>query len=122
MVRMNRAILVLFLVLALLVTGVLTGCGDSAKGTAEWHVEQGIKLHEQGDYAAAVIEYDEAIRIDPEYARAYYDRGTALIELGEYRLAIEDFSVTIRLDPEDAWAYGNRGDCYLELGEAERAI
>ena len=122
MVRMNRAILVFLLVSVLLVTGVLAGCGDSAKDTAAWHVEQGIKLFEQGDYEAAMLEYDEAIRLDPEYGRAYYDRGTIFGALGQHEQAIQEYSQAIRLDPEDAWAYGNRGGSYLELGQIERAI
>ncbi|MFC2019631.1 tetratricopeptide repeat protein [Chloroflexota bacterium] len=115
------SVLCILILFALLVSSVLGSC-NSAKGTADWHVEQGIQLFEQGDYEAAMLEYDEAIRLDPEYARAYYDRGTIYGVLGQHEQAIQEYSEAIRLDPEDAWAYGNRGGSYLELGEIERGI
>ena len=33
-------------------------------------------------YEAAITDYDEAIRRDPDYAEAYYNRGGLLAELG----------------------------------------
>ena len=119
---MNRWGVVLFFTFILLAGSTFTGCGDSTIGTAEWHVKQGIQLFEQGEYEAAILEYDEAIRLDPEYARAYYDRGTVYGALGQYEQAIQEYNEAIRLDPEDVWALGNRGSSYFDLGQYQRAI
>ena len=36
----------------------------------------------KGDYDRAIKEYDEAIRLDPKDARAYYNRGSCLRQQG----------------------------------------
>src|SRR5579883_2552972 len=41
-------------------------------------VEQGIKLHDQGDYAGALKKYDEALALWPANGFAHYERGTTL--------------------------------------------
>ena len=112
---MRRRHTVLLLALALTVTAVLTACG-SAAGTPEWHFEQGNALFEAGLYDQAIEEYDEAIRLNPEFADAYYNRGAAYGRLGQFQLAIEDCDEAIRLDPENAFAYLLRGAVYSDMG------
>jgi tetratricopeptide (TPR) repeat protein len=66
--------------------------------------------------------YTEAIRLDPQYANAYYNRGRAYRKRGLYEQAIEDFDAYIRLDPDDAGAFFERAYTYDELGQYQRAI
>ena len=44
-----------------------------------------------GQYERAIEDYDEAIRIDPEYGKAYYNRGIAYEILGQQPRAERDF-------------------------------
>jgi tetratricopeptide (TPR) repeat protein len=46
-------------------------------------------LRRQGDYARAIADYDEAIRLDPKNFGAYYRRG-AYANKGELDRAIAD--------------------------------
>ncbi len=62
---MHRSGIVL-LALILLVGGILASCGGSAKDIAELHAEQDAKLADEGLYDAAIREYDEAIRLNPQ--------------------------------------------------------
>ena len=62
-----------------------------------------------GHPEAAIPDYDEAIRLNPDDAKAYYNRGFAKSELEKYFEAISDYDQAIRLDPNDAKAYNNRG-------------
>ena len=69
------------------------------------------------------IEYlNNAIKLQPDYARAYGNRGIAYSGLGNHQRAIEDFNEAIRLNPEDAIAYACRGIAYSGLGKHQRAI
>jgi tetratricopeptide (TPR) repeat protein len=47
-------------------------------------------LTEQGDMQKALIFYDEAVRLDPTFARALYNRSTARRDLGDNRGALAD--------------------------------
>jgi hypothetical protein len=72
------------------------------------YVAQGQAHLEQGDYAQAVEVLSEAIRVNPDNAKAYYYRGSAYREQGEFELAIADLNEAIRLEPEYADAYNLR--------------
>ena len=99
---MPRRVLVPVLLAALV---VLAACSTEA----ERRYEAGLLLHEEGRLREAVAEYDEAIRLDPEYAVAYHQRGIAYAELGETRLAIKDYRDEIILNPRYAPAFVGRG-------------
>ena len=43
----------------------------------------GTVVSEQGDHPTAIIFFDEALRLDPDFAQARYNRGNARLELGE---------------------------------------
>jgi len=66
--------------------------------------------------------YTEAIRINPDFAVAYYNRGTAYNDLKNYTDAIADFSRAIRINPDFANAYYNRGLAYNDLKNYTDAI
>ena len=66
--------------------------------------------------------FNEAIRLNPNYAQAYGSRGAAYRAKGENDRAIADFNEAIRLNPNYAQAYGSRGAAYRAKGENDRAI
>jgi tetratricopeptide (TPR) repeat protein len=52
-------------------------------------------LTEQGDMQKALIFYDEAVRLDPTFARALYNRSTARRDLGDNHGALADCDAAI---------------------------
>jgi tetratricopeptide (TPR) repeat protein len=56
----------------------------------------------------ALLDYDRALVIKPDYADAYNNRGNAWRGLDEYGRAIDDYSAALRYNPELADAYYNR--------------
>ena len=58
---------------------------------------RGYAKNELGQYAAAIADYDTAIRLDPDYALAYYNRGAAKHTLGRTREAKRDFQTALKL-------------------------
>ncbi len=73
-------------------------------------------------YSAAIINYNKAIQLKPDYAMAYNNRGAAKRKLGQYVDAITDFDKAIQLKPDYAIAYSNRGEAQAELGQYSIAI
>lgn len=70
----------------------------------------------------AIEDFDEAIKLNPNYATAYNNRGYAYDDLKQYEKAIEDYNRAIELKPDYASAYYNRGIAYRKLNQPESAI
>ena len=85
------------------------------------HVNRGVELRKNGMLEEAIIEYDSAIRENPEFALAFNNRGRAYFDLQEYEKAIGDFDESIRLNPQDSLAYANRGMTYRSMRQHRQA-
>jgi serine/threonine protein kinase len=75
-----------------------------------------------GDYQAAIADYNKAIQLNPGYADAYNGRGVTYDDLKEYNKAISDYTQAIQLKPDYAYAYSNRGVSYKNLGQYDKAV
>jgi tetratricopeptide (TPR) repeat protein len=62
----------------------------SAPKADDFFLQAGDK-YKAGDFKGAIVDYDQAIRIDPKFAIAYNNRGSARYELGDKQGAITDF-------------------------------
>jgi lipoprotein NlpI len=70
----------------------------------------------------ALMNCNEALRLDPDFVGAYSNRASAHRGKGNYGRAIKDYDQALRLDPDYVSAYNNRGVAYNDLGEFDRAI
>ena len=59
----------------------------------------GTVLSEQGDHPTAILFFDEALRLDPDFAQARYNRGNAALELGEAEAALADCEAALEPRP-----------------------
>ncbi len=75
-----------------------------------------------GQDQLAIEDYNEAIRMKPDFAESYASRGGTYSNLGQDQLAIEDYSEALRLEPNFAEAYLGRGTAYGKLGQGETAM
>jgi tetratricopeptide (TPR) repeat protein len=66
--------------------------------------------------------YNEAIRLQPDYAAAFDNRGNARSDNGDGEGAIRDYTEAIRLQPDYAAAFYNRGNARRAKGDTEGAI
>ena len=74
------------------------------------------------DYDKAISDFDEAIRLDPNYTLAYCNRGNTYSDHGYFDKAISDYNEAIRLDPNYTLAYYDRGNAYYRHGNLDKAI
>jgi tetratricopeptide (TPR) repeat protein len=110
-------------------------CGCWKNSTALWnhalqatennylaHNNLGNALYEEGKIKDALYYFNEAISINPDFAKLYYSRGNAYYKLGQFQLAIDDYSKAITMNPYYAGAYCNRGIVYDEKGQYRLAM
>ena len=83
--------------------------------------DEGVQLVESGEFDKAIDAFTGAIRLNPQYAAAFYNRGTAYLNLCQPQRAIEDLDEAIRLNPREAVVYANRAVVYTLLGDNPRA-
>jgi tetratricopeptide (TPR) repeat protein len=85
-------------------------------------INRGNAYQASGDIDRAIADYDQAIRLDPNSARAFNIRGSAFFFKKVYDRAIADCAEAIRLDPKFVFAFNNRGNAYVAIGDFDRAI
>ena len=90
--------------------------------TASEYLSRGDSFAATKDYSHAILLYDQAIRLDPEYAEAYNNRGYAYYWSGDSAQAIAEYSRAIELRSNYAYAYNNRGAAYMASGHPRQAI
>lgn len=73
-------------------------------------------------HTKAIADYDAAIKLKPDHAKAYYNRALTYNRLENHTAAAEDYSASIERDPQFAEAYFNRGITYYKLDDLEKAI
>jgi tetratricopeptide (TPR) repeat protein len=77
---------------------------------------------ELGEYERAIIDYNQAIKINPNDADVYYFRGNAHFDLGNYEAAIDDFKKVVKIQSNYTDAYYNCGQARLIMGDKQGAI
>ncbi|MEP0751967.1 tetratricopeptide repeat protein [Trichocoleus sp. Lan] len=75
-----------------------------------------------GNYQAALDDFNEAIKRNPDFYDAYLGRSTIYLGIGNYQKAIEDLNVALDLNLDYPSAFLRRGSIWGELGEHEKAI
>ena len=75
-----------------------------------------------GDIDGAIADFDEAIRLDPQYFDAYLNRGGAWSRKKEFDRAIDDLSEAIRCRPTAARAFESRALVWWNKHEYDKAI
>ena len=90
--------------------------------SAVTYLRWGNAKFKQEKYESAIVNYDRAIELKPDYDDAYNNRGAAKAKLGIYKSAILDFDRAIEFEPEDANTYKSRGATKAEQGAYGAAI
>ena len=88
---------------------------------AEYHHNLGYQLRRNDDFRGAIVEYTNALNIQPNYFKALFNRGFAYDKVGEYSLAIADYTQAVGMQQTNAYSYYNRGITYDKLNLLEKA-
>lgn len=91
--------------------------------------DAGVRLLKSTRYDQAILNFNRAVDLQPNFAEAYRMRGRAYVAQSNSDLAIRDFSRVVELHPRDALALSERGFAHLDkkeyadaLADADRAL
>lgn len=78
--------------------------------------------YKQAGWPAALVDYNKAVELKPDFAVAYYNRGIARQAKGDRAGAVADFNKAIDLKIFDSEVYKSRGHAKSKNGDLEGAI
>ncbi len=91
--------------------------------------DAGMRLMKTTRYDQAILNFNRAVDLVPDYAEAYRMRGRAYVAQSDPDMAIRDFSRVAELQPRDAAILAERGfvnmdkkDYQAAIADADRAI
>src|SRR5207248_4500698 len=88
---------------------------------ADHYYMRGLTYCQMGEFAKAIPDLTESIRIEPS-AAAYMNRATAHGSTGRNDLALADCTAAIRLDVNEPFFYENRAAVYRKMGDEAKAV
>jgi len=89
---------------------------------AKVYYNKGVKNFNAYNFEQAILDFTEAIRINPNYAEAYCQRGYTYSWLGDIYKAGADFTQAIRINPGYGDAYIARSSFYISIGDYNNAL
>ncbi len=90
--------------------------------TSEKAVERGEFLLAKGSYEKAIVEYNQAIKLDPLNDQAFFSKGVAELRLERFDDAIQSFTLAIKLNGRNDVAHIERGLALSRQGRQTEAI
>lgn len=111
----------LFLLCLFATAGVIGQAIDPVKVL----VKEGIALHDQGQYDAAIAKYDSAIKMDANNFDAYYEKSLSFLFAKRYEDCIDVSKYLLRQhsdNPSIKEVYSNYGSALDDAGKPEDAI
>lgn len=94
----------------------------AAEGTSATLFSQAKLAHANGDFARAISDYQQVVRLRPDDSHVYYNLGSALFSDGQYEQALAAFDRSIAIDPASAEVHHFRGATLEKLGRNDEAI
>ena len=85
-------------------------------------IDEGNKFYDKKNYQVAISKYTDALNLNPNSSKAYYNRGLCYENLENYSQAIKDYTESIKYSGSNLDAYNNRGNIYVKLKNYEKAI
>ncbi len=100
---------IITVILLLLLSFLMFGCSsdsETVSATTVTHTQQGWSAYNSGDYTQALLNFERALKSDPEYADAHNGVGWCHLSLSlGVSLALDSFQNAVRYDSTnaDAW-------------------
>jgi tetratricopeptide (TPR) repeat protein len=85
------------------------------------HFELGA-MQNKDNPAQALVEYDRALALKPDFGVAHSERGSLYYQMGKPEAALPDLEAAVALRPDDAVSLDRLGQTYLAVDRASDAV
>jgi tetratricopeptide (TPR) repeat protein len=82
----------------------------------------GIQSEKMTLYHPAILDYSDAIELDPHNDSAFLHRAYCYYQLAEYENALLDLNRSLAIQPHNSWAYAVRASVYAAQGRNDLAL
>src|SRR5215475_15082764 len=80
---------------------VLAACSCDPNVRKQKYFDSGQKYFAKGDYPAAAIQFESAIRIDRDFAAAHYELARTYLQMHDGMHAYVETQQTVKLEPDN---------------------
>jgi tetratricopeptide (TPR) repeat protein len=91
------------------------------RSLAQAYTDRGFSWWRKKNYESAIVDYNEATRVDPKFRLPHYYRALVRTAQGDRDGALADLEEAIRIDPKYARAYYKRAELWQKKGDFARA-
>ncbi len=107
---------------SLLLLSALLVLASATAQTAREYTQRGRELYEKREFMEALLNLNEALEKDANYAQAYYVRGNIKDAFDDRHGAMKDYNLAIEKDPKFFEALFARGNVKMKLQDYYGAI
>ena len=111
----------LWVVMVFVAAALISGCNGDPNVRKQKYLESGKRYSAEGKYKEAGIQFQNAIKIDKDYADAHYEMAQTYLHLGEFNAANGELAHTVDLDPKNYKARIDLGNLLLSGGQVDQA-
>ena len=84
-------------------TVVIQSAGQTRQVLVAAYRNRGVAYNRKGEYDRTIADFDDGIRLNPNYAKAYNDRGVVYASKRDYARAIADYDQALTSDLDDPY-------------------
>jgi tetratricopeptide (TPR) repeat protein len=100
----------------------LTGIPDTDLTDPVAINQRGVEYYSQRQFDQALLDFNKAVQIEPNYVDAIYNRGLVYYHQGKYDQTLSDCNQVLAIDPQYAKAYYVRALAYSATKRCQFAI
>ena len=94
----------------------------ASRQAAKEHFNKGNMYAKDGQFDAAISEYNKAIGLDPGNSNTYENLAISYAKTGNFQNAVKTMQTAIRLNPDDAMKYSTLGIIYHADNKLQQAL
>src|SRR5215471_12336162 len=119
---MNRAITIRLLLSCCLLIAFCTSCSRDPNVRKQKYFDSGEKYFAQGKYREAIIQYSNAVVIDPRFAQAHFQLSQTYLKLGDTSRAFQELNRTVELAPDNYRAHTDMANLLVTVRNPDGSV